>query len=98
MMGRLLSRGMFAGILAALLAFLFARIFGESQVNLSIAYEAHQAALAHEPAEPELVSRAVQAGWGLLTAIVVYGAAYGGLFAGRCSGAPMAARVLEASS
>lgn len=97
-MDRLLPRGMFAGILAALLAFLFARIFGESQVNLSIAYEAHQAALAHEPAEPELVSRAVQAGWGLLTAIVVYGAAYGGLFAGRCSGAPMAARVLEASS
>ncbi|MFT8718467.1 CbtA family protein [Acetobacter sp.] len=81
MMGRLLSRGMFAGIFAALVAFLFARIFGESQVNLSIAYEAHQAALAHEPAEPELVSRAVQAGWGLLTAIVMYGAAYGGLFA-----------------
>lgn len=94
MMGRLLSRGMFAGILA----FLFARIFGESQVNLSIAYEAHQAALAQEPTEPELVSRAVQAGWGLLTAIVVYGAAYGGLFAGCCSGAPMAACVLEASS
>jgi hypothetical protein len=31
--------------------------------------------------EPELVSRAVQAGLGLFTGVVVYGAAFGGLFA-----------------
>jgi hypothetical protein len=34
-----------------------------------------------EAAEPELVSRAVQAGLGLFTGVVVYGAAFGGLFA-----------------
>ena len=81
MMGRLLSRGMLAGVFAALLAFVFARVFGEPQVNLAIAYEAAQAALANEPPEPELISRGVQAGWGLLTATVLYGAAYGGVFA-----------------
>lgn len=32
-------------------------------------------------AEPELVSRAVQAGLGLFTGVVVYGTAFGGLFA-----------------
>jgi predicted cobalt transporter CbtA len=34
-----------------------------------------------EAAEPELVSRGVQSTIGLLTAVVVYGAAFGGLFA-----------------
>jgi predicted cobalt transporter CbtA len=34
-----------------------------------------------EPAETELVSRSTQAGLGLLTGVVVYGAAMGGLFA-----------------
>jgi predicted cobalt transporter CbtA len=34
-----------------------------------------------EPAETELVSRATQSGLGLLTGVVVYGAAMGGLFA-----------------
>jgi len=34
-----------------------------------------------EAAEPVLVSRAVQAGLGLFTGVVVYGAAFGGLFA-----------------
>jgi putative cobalt transporter subunit CbtA len=40
-------------------------------------------AAAHAPAatEPELVSRGVQAGMGLLTGVVVYSAAFGGLFA-----------------
>ncbi|WP_394367504.1 CbtA family protein, partial [Ameyamaea chiangmaiensis] len=39
-MGRLLARGMIAGVLAACLAFAFARLFGEPQVALSIAFEA----------------------------------------------------------
>jgi hypothetical protein len=34
-----------------------------------------------EAAEPELVSRAVQSGIGLFTGVVVYGTAFGGLFA-----------------
>ena len=56
-MDRLPSRGILTGIFAALLAFLFARIFGASQVDLSIAYEAHQVALAHDVPEQELLTR-----------------------------------------
>ncbi len=88
----LLWRGMLAGILAALLATLFARAFAEPQVDLAIAFEAsHSAPAAHHadhamamPAadeEPELVSRETQKGLGLATALLLYGAAVGGLFA-----------------
>ncbi|MCE2565050.1 CbtA family protein [Komagataeibacter sp. FNDCF1] len=80
MAGRLLLRGMLAGILAACLAFLFARVFGEPQVNLAIAFESARDAAAGEPPEPELISRGVQATFGMLTAAIMYGAAYGGLF------------------
>lgn len=81
--GRLLARGMVAGCGAAALAFAFARIFGEPQVNLAIAFEAtrHAAEAAHtHMQEAEPVSRAVQASYGLLTAIVLYGTAFGGIF------------------
>lgn len=81
MVGRLLARGMAAGIVAAFLAFVFARVFGEPQVALAIAFEAAQDAAAGNAPEPELVSRAVQASYGLLTAVIMYGAAYGGVFA-----------------
>ncbi|MBS0983330.1 CbtA family protein [Gluconobacter cerinus] len=81
MTGRLLSRGMIAGIAAALLAFVFARFFGEPQVNLAIAFESAKDLAAGEPPEPEIISRGVQASFGLLTAAVMYGAAYGGIFA-----------------
>jgi MFS family permease len=85
---RLLWRGMLAGVLAAVLVTLFARVFAEPQVDLAIAYEAaHEQAeraampgMVHEP-EPELVSRATQKGLGLLTAVTLYGAAVGGIFA-----------------
>lgn len=83
-MGQLLLRGMFAGLVAALLAFSFAKIVGEPQVDRAIAFEeqhsaAEKAASAAE--EPELVSREVQAGLGLLTGVAVFGTALGGLFA-----------------
>ena len=81
MAGRLLARGMIAGVCAACLAFIFARLFGEPQVALSIAFEAAQDAAKGIAPEPELVSRSVQASLGLLTAAVMYGAAYGGVFA-----------------
>jgi hypothetical protein len=71
---------MLVGILAGLLAFVFARIFGEPQIDRAIALEEMAAQAAGEAAEPELVSRATQAGLGLLTALAVYGAAIGGLF------------------
>jgi predicted cobalt transporter CbtA len=91
MVGRLLLRGMLVGVLAGLLAFGFARIFGEPQVDRAIALEGtlghshdhgdHAAAAPAGGDEEEPVSRETQAGLGLLTGAVVYGAAIGGLFA-----------------
>ena len=75
-----------------MLVFLFARVFAEPQVDLAIAFEAahEQAEMANQMAkmpgmahasEPELVSRGVQKSLGLLTAVTLYGAAVGGIFA-----------------
>lgn len=76
----LLVRGMIAGLIAGLLAFAFGRVFGESQVQLAIDFEsAIDIAAGHEP-EPELVSRGLQRSFGLLTAALLFGAGYGGLF------------------
>ncbi len=80
----LLWRGMVAGIMAALLATMFARLTAEPQIDLAIGYESMHAAhhddapMPHE--EEELVSRATQKGAGLLTAMMLYGAAVGGIF------------------
>ena len=90
MVRTLLVRGMLVGLLAGLLMFGFGRGFGELQVDRAIDFEtAMDAAKAraeaargiHVEAEPELVSRPVQAGIGLFTGVVVYGTAAGGLFA-----------------
>ncbi len=97
MAGTLLLRGMLVGIVAGLLCFTFLKIVGEPQVDRAIAFETRldeanaqaraQALLAQgvaaprEAPEPELVSRRVQAGIGLFTAVMVYSAAFGGLFA-----------------
>lgn len=78
MVRTLLIRGMLVGFLAGLLAFGFAKVVGEPQVDRAIAFETRIHA-GHE--EPELVSRQVQAGAGLFTGVVVYCAAFGGLFA-----------------
>lgn len=80
----LLWRGMLVGVLAALLSTLFARTFAEPYVDQAIAFEAMHAA--HDPGHhaddgPELVSRGTQKGAGLLTAMALYGAAVGGIFA-----------------
>lgn len=86
MVGNLLLRGMIVGVIAGLCAFGFARVFGEPQVDRAIAFEeqtaAAEQAASGQPAveEPEIVSRTTQAGIGLLTGVVVYGAAVGGLF------------------
>src|SRR6516165_8607622 len=71
---------MLIGILAGLLASGFAWLFGEPQVDRAIAFEEHMR-LTGEAPEPELVSRAVQSTIGLLTGVVVYGCAFGGIFA-----------------
>ena len=80
MVGHLLLRGMLVGVIAGLLAFGFARIFGEPQIDRAIAFEEQMSKAKGEAAEPELVSRETQAGLGLFTGVVVYGAALGGLF------------------
>jgi predicted cobalt transporter CbtA len=91
----LLVRGMLVGIVAGLLCFTFLKLYGEPQVDQAIAFETQldkaKAAGANgvgmpnmdmsKEEEPELVSREVQAGVGLLTGVVVYSTAFGGLFA-----------------
>lgn len=81
MVGGLLLRGMLIGIVAAVVAFGFAKVFGEPQVDQAIAFEAQMDRAKGESSGPEIVSRPTQAGLGLFTGLVVYGAALGGLFA-----------------
>ena len=87
---------MLVGIVAGLLSFGFLKVFGEPQVDRAVAFETQQdeaKAVAHkadghmhmsdhtsDADEPELVSRSVQAGLGLFVAVLVYSAAFGGLF------------------
>jgi hypothetical protein len=76
---------------AGLLAFGWARTFGEPPVNAAIDFESEQnaakaaAAIAAGkkpvPEDPELFSRSVQGGIGLLTGLVAVGAGLGALFA-----------------
>jgi predicted cobalt transporter CbtA len=91
LVGNLVIRGLLVGIVAGLFAFGFARAFGEPPVTVAIDFEAaHTEAERAEqikkgitpaPEEPELFSRTVQSGVGLLTGVVVIGAGIGGLFA-----------------
>lgn len=97
MVGKLLARGMLVGLVAGLLSFGFLKIVGEPMVDRAIAFEsaiddakaqakvdeakAKGVVLPKEEPEPELVSREVQSGIGLLTGVMVYSAAFGGLFA-----------------
>jgi predicted cobalt transporter CbtA len=87
---------MLVGLVAGLLAFGFGKLVGEPPIDRAIAFEtamddakakdAMEQAMAKgmqmpkEEDEPELVSRGVQAGFGLLTGVVVYCTAFGGLF------------------
>ncbi len=75
----LLVRGMLVGVVAAALAYAFAAVFGEPQVDRAIGFE--DAHTMPGMADPEIVSRAVQSTLGLGVAVLVYGAALGGIFA-----------------
>jgi hypothetical protein len=81
---------MLAGLFAGLLVFGFGKVFGEPQVDRAIQFEsaldearakADEVKGLHVEAQPELVSRGVQAGLGLFTGVMVYSTAFGGLFA-----------------
>jgi predicted cobalt transporter CbtA len=73
----LLIRGMLVGVVAGVLAYAFASLFGESPIDKAIAFEGIHS---HGGDEEELVSRTVQSTLGLATAVLVYGAALGGIF------------------
>jgi predicted cobalt transporter CbtA len=73
----LLIRGMLVGLAAGVLAFVFAYLVGEGPIDAAIAFESAHSADAGEPA---LVSRTVQSTVGLLTATLIYGVAFGGIF------------------
>jgi hypothetical protein len=85
-----LVRGMLVGIVAGLLSFGFLKVYGEPQVDRAIAFEAqmdeakehfaHQHGMPVPEEDSELVSRSVQAGLGLFTGVMIYSAAFGGLF------------------
>lgn len=91
MVGQLILRGFILGIVAGLLAFGWAKVFGEPAVNVAISFESAQdeakaaaAVAAGKPAPPEgpeIFSRTVQSGIGLLTGMVGAGAGLGCLFA-----------------
>ncbi len=81
MVGALLTRGMFAGLIAGAMAFGLAKIIGEPQVDRAIAFEEIMNQANGEAPEVEVVSRALQSGIGLFAGVVVYSAAMGGLFA-----------------
>ena len=75
-----LIRGMLCGLAAGIVVFLLAKFFGEPSVDGAIGIEEQIAKAAGEAPEPELVSRAVQASWGLFTGTMLYSIAIGGLF------------------
>lgn len=81
MVRTLLMRGMLVGILAGVLALAFAEIFGEPQIDRAIHFETEMHLAAGDAPEPVLVSRKLQKSLGLATAVIVYGAAFGGIFA-----------------
>ena len=97
MVGNMLMRGMLIGVVAGILSFGFLKIVGEPAVDRAIAFETQMdeakdkakkdEAMAKglpmpvDDYDPELVSRPVQAGVGLLTGVTVYNVAFGGLFA-----------------
>jgi predicted cobalt transporter CbtA len=80
MVRALLVRGMIAGLCAGVIAAGFAEVVGEPQVDRAITFEAAHADAA-EPHHHDPVSRTVQKTAGLFTALAVYGASFGGLFA-----------------
>jgi Probable cobalt transporter subunit (CbtA) len=89
--GQLILRGFILGIVAGLLAFGWAKVFGEPSVEAAVQFESAQddarratviaAGRQPEPEEPEIFSRTVQSGIGLLTGVVVVGAGLGCMFA-----------------
>ena len=87
----LIWRGLLAGAVGGLLAFVFARIFAEPQIQQAVDYESGRdqaqltlnkaAGLVAEHGHADPFSRAVQGDIGIGVALILFGAAMGGLFA-----------------
>ena len=87
----LVLRGLASGALAGLLSFVFARVLAEPVIARAIDYESARetaqaaldraAGLPVAPGGPELFTRTVQEDLGLAVALIVFGAALGGLLA-----------------
>jgi hypothetical protein len=78
---KLLLYGMLVGLVAGLFAFIVAKTVGEPSVDKAISFEDLVAAARHEPEGTELVSRTVQSTAGLGAGVIIYGVAFGGVFA-----------------
>ncbi len=81
MLRTLLVCGLLAGVAGGVLVTGFAQVTGEPTISRAETFEYAQRAAKHEPPEVELVPRKIQRSFGLLTAAVVYGLSFGGLFA-----------------
>jgi hypothetical protein len=81
MVRKLLLQGMLVGLVAGILAFCIGKVVGEPQIDKAIAFEDLVAHVHHEPEEGDLVSRSVQSTVGLGAGVLLYGVAFGGLFA-----------------
>ncbi|WP_426560968.1 CbtA family protein [Angustibacter sp. McL0619] len=76
-----LIRGLLVGLLAGAVAFVVAHFLGEPSVAAAIAVEESSHAAEHMHGDQVvLVSRDIQASVGLLTALLLFGAALGGVF------------------
>jgi predicted cobalt transporter CbtA len=80
-----LLRGMLCGIVAGVFAFLYAHQIAEPQISQAVTFETQMRSAAGKPLEPEMFSRGIQSGIGLLTAVLAVGAALGGIFALGCA-------------
>lgn len=90
MVGKYILRGLIIGIFAGLLCFGYAKTYGEPNVAVAIQLEETHAeqekaeaikeGKAPEPEEPEMFSRDIQTGVGLLTGLVGVGAGIGVVF------------------
>jgi hypothetical protein len=77
----LLIRGMLCGLVAGLLGAAVAKVIGEGAVGKAIYFESQRQAALGAAADPAVFSRTTQNTVGLLTGMVLFGIAVGGIFA-----------------
>lgn len=81
MLRKLVICGLLAGACGGLLATGFAAVVGEPAIGQALVFESARVGATGAGSDVAVVSRDVQSGLGLLSAILLYGVALGGLFA-----------------